>query len=203
MSREITGLVNGIKCGHLTSFLFIRNSIYCNVFFPPNLAGLNQIAKHFETLWVLPWGFGKRTLVFIGAVLKDHVKIIRCINFGNDCLIIFNSNQPTRIPTCLCIDTLWKLYPQHYAPHKYRDRGWTALSIINQWRKQLLYRIVVTVQGWAKDWALGCVNPAYWVLTPSGRGGRVHATCRTRSLAQICTCTGTLHIKYLTHTHTP
>ena len=33
-----------------------------------------------------------------------------------------------------------------------------------------------SVQGFAKRWALGCVNASYWTLAPSGRGVRTHAT---------------------------
>ena len=44
----------------------------------------------------------------------------------------------------------------------------------------------VQVQGWAKEWALGCVNPASWL--PLAAGGEFTQP-RAHSFAHLCTAT--------------
>ena len=49
-------------------------------------------------------------------------------------------------------------------------------ALTDNWKKNKvrLAMLLRYVQGWAKDWSLGCVNPDF--LTPSGHRARVHAT---------------------------
>ena len=50
--------------------------------------------------------------------------------------------------------------------------------------KRGLSRDLVHVQGWAKEWALGCVNPASWL---SLAAGGEFTQPRAHSFAQPCT----------------
>ena len=70
------------------------------------------------------------------------------------------------------------LHPSRVSLQKQRDVSENALHIkynmVDTWH-YLVFVVQKTfqkvkVQGWAKDWSLGCVNPASWLR------GRYHAT---------------------------
>ena len=50
------------------------------------------------------------------------------------------------------------------------------------------------IQGWAKEWALGCVNPASWL--PPAAGGEFTQP-RTHSFAHLCSWTASVFARVI------
>ena len=97
------------------------------------------------------------------AIATVHIKTVCCISIT---LLAISYYIP--------VDVHYR--PRHH--HFLQSRPFVRRGLVR------LLKISDHVQGWAKEWALGCVNPAFWL--PPAAGGEFTQP-RAHSFVHLCT----------------